>query len=479
MIGHQEAFENAARSVLCVMLLEHAQIGNAQFKYNLEQGHFPKEPKELPMLYMVLCDLFKRGEPIQFNTVLSRGGAVITSEWLSLLYSEYSEAISANFASDCELVAAHGLRYGMIRIYENVVKQLLDFEGKPTTDIMNQAVSITTTVHTHNGVDTFTAGDLAREFRVMMTLEQEPTQSTGLAFLDGLSGGFAAGDIWWVVGAYKMRKTTLMLNMLLHATMEGHSVTFLSREMRQQQVSAQLIAMLANGYLLEMGQFESRTNAGNPLNWISGRSIISARRGINSWDVRKTNAVNHAIDTYEKLSDKLRIYDQTKDGGRLSDVASAQMLIKRDKSLFGCEMVFIDYLQLFSMDGASAYEQASYASKAFQEAGKVDDVTMVIAAQQNESAVGSQLDSYSPGVKGGGDAAATADFLIRTRYKSGADLADETKLEVFLMLSRHSSGGLDSKQVVNIHPSSGLILDSEYAQKSQRKGQVIFGTKTS
>lgn len=470
-----KAFEMAARDVLCVMLIEHDQIGNAQFKYNLEQGHFPKEPVELQIVYLVLCDLYKRSEPIQFNTILSHSGSMITVEWLSLLYKEYNKVLSDNFVSNCEIVAKYGLRYGMIRVYENVIKQLKDFEGKTTTDIMSQAVSITTTVHTHNGIDTFTAGDLAREFRVMITQEPEPTQSTGLAFLDELSGGFALGDIWWVVGAYKMRKTTLMLNMLLHAALGGHSVTFLSREMRQQQVSAQLIAMLANGYLLEMGQFDAKNSAGHPINWISGRSIIKVRKGINSWDVRKTNAVNHAIDTYEKLSDRLRIYDQTKDGGRLSDVSSAQMLIKRDKSLYGCEMVFVDYLQLFTMENASAYEQASYASKAFQEAGKVDDVTMVIAAQQNESAVGSLIDSYSPGVKGGGDAAATADFLLRTRYKSGTDLTDENKLEIFLMLSRHSSGGLDSKQIVNIHPTSGLILDSEYALKRKRKHQLEFG----
>lgn len=477
MQGHDEAFEHAARDILCVMLFEHKQIGEAQFKYNLEQGHFPKNTQQLPLLYMVLCDLFKRGETIQFNTILSKMGAVIDTAWLSLLYSEYNEVLSKKFGSNCELVAKHGLRRGAIRIYERAIDQLNDFDGKETSAILNDVVSVTTTIHTHTGIDTYKAGDLARQFRLTMALEAEPTKSTGLAWLDELSGGFSLGDIWWIVGAYKMRKTTLMLNMLIQAALAGHSVTFLSREMRQEQVSAQIIAMLANGYLLETGEFENKTSAGNPLNWISGRTVLKARNKIKTWDMRKQMAVYNAIDAYEAIGDKLRIYDQTKEGGRLSDIGSAQTLMKRDKALFACEMVFIDYLQLFAAPGKELFDQTAYASKALQETAKTDDITLVVAAQQNESSIGSQLDSYSPGVKGGGDAAATADFLLRTRYKSGAELQDETKLEIFMMLSRHGSSGLNSKQIVNIHPSSGLILDSDYALKAKRKGQVVFGKK--
>jgi len=476
--GIKDAFDMAARDVLCVMLFEHKQIGDAQFKYNLEQGHFPKEPTAYQMLYLVLCDLFKRGDDIQFNTILSRMGNLVDAEWLSLLYSEYSSLMSKNFESNCQLVVKHGLRHGVIRVYEQAIKQLQDFSGKPTAEVMNNVVSITTTIHTDSGVETYKAGDLARDFRLMMTIDPEPTKSTGLTWIDDLSGGFSLGDIWWIVGAYKMRKTTLMLNMLLHAALAGHSVTFLSREMRQDQVSAQLIAMLASGYLLETNEFESKTSGGNPLNWISGRSILKARKDINMWDSRKRTAVNQAIDTYESISDKLRIYDQTRSGGHLTDIGSAQMLIKRDKALFNAEVVFVDYLQLFATPGGDLFEQTSYASKALQETAKTDNVTMIVAAQQNEASIGSQLDSYSPGVKGGGDAAATADFLLRTRYKVG-DLLDEKQLEIFMMLSRHGTGGLDSKKLVNIHPSSGLILDTEYAKKCVRKGQTQFGKKTS
>jgi replicative DNA helicase len=326
------------------------------------------------------------------------------------------------------------------------------------------------------------ADQISDDFDTFMATPLEKSIQVGLPFLDSLTGGFSPSDVWIIGGAYKMRKTTLMLNMCLNVVLSGASVTFLSREMNKRQVAAQLICMLAVGDLLAHNEYDVeivdkfRPNTKYALNWISPRKLMQARDEYRrTWDRRKVRAIDHARVQFNEFGDRLRIYDTTPDGGKLSDIASAELLVKRDIHVYGCEIFFADYLQLFDAPGASDYEKQAYASRAFQALTKRENVTGVIAAQRNEEAIKSnraQDFAYSIGIKGGGDAAAMADFALLTQYKHRKDV-DENQLEIIMMHSRHGSGGQDTKDLAAIHPSSGLLLESDFAMRCKQQAEGL------
>jgi hypothetical protein len=472
--GHNHAYENAACDVLAALYFDNVKIAPAEYQYELRPVLFPTP--QLGLLFKTLCDLNRVGANINDNTILSRIGSEVDAAWLGDVLNVYTPQVGQAFESNCELVLKYGIRAGASRITKIMSQQLDDPVGKSTEMIISQGTDILTGLRTDAQAKSVQANEVGDDLDAYIDAPAEKTIQTGIEWLDSLSGGFYAGDIWMVAGAYKMRKTTLMLNMCLNAALNGASVTFLSREMSKRQVAAQLISMLAVGDLIAHGEYEVyshdlRTNTDYYLNWISPRKLLLARADYRRWDPRKVRAIDNARLQFKAIGDRLRIYDSSPEGGGLNDIVSAQLAIKRDLFLYQTELVFVDYLQLFEAPGNSLFDKTSYSSHAFQEIGKRDSVTMAIAAQRNEEAIKNDLFNYSPGIKGGGDAAAVADFALQTRYKHGQE-ADENELEISVTLSRHGSGGGDTKQVVPIHPNSGLLLDSDFANTCKIKAGI-------
>lgn len=465
--AHKSAYQSASDDTLATMFIMPETIDRAVYEHQLRVGFFPDARQKI--LFEVLCQLRRSGETIIDATVLAKAENKFTQEWLVDLIGTYAPAMGAAFDANCRLVIGYGLRLEAYRIVTLAVEQLKNPEGKTTEEIIHQTMDSLGSTHTVGGIKGVTAEENAGEFETFMGLQPPVNLSTGIPWIQEQTGGFSRGDLWWVASAYKMRKTTLMLNLALQAATGGASVAFLSREMLKRQVAAQLVSMFAVGYLLEHDLYEAKNEYGHMLNWISARGLIQAQVGYRRWDRRKVAAIDYGIAELAKIKKQLRIYDTSPLGGRLSDIASLQSVVRRDIALYDTQIVFIDYLQLFDAPGASLFDKTMYGAHILQEQTKMYNLTTIAAAQKNEDAVknGNQ-ESYSPGVKGGGDVAATADYLLETRYKYG-DMSDEKKLEVTMKLSRHGSGGGNVKHVFDIHPSSGLILESDYATGQRRK----------
>lgn len=478
--GHSDAFENAACDVLAAMYFDNAKIAPAEYQYELKQGHFPTP--ELGLLFKSLCDLARDKQLINDNSILSLIGSQVDGKWLSDVLHTYTPLVGEAFETNCHHVLRYGIRAGAARVTQRMTEQFKDSDGKPTSLIISQGTDILTSIQLDAELKSVQADEISTDLDAYMSTPPEKTIQVGLPFLDSLTGGFNRSDVWMIAGAYKMRKTTLMLNMCLNAVLSGASVTFLSREMNRRQVAAQLICMLAVGDLLAHNEYDIETadtyrpNVKYSLNWISPRKLMLARDDYRRlWDRRKVRAIDQARVMFNKINNRLRIYDTTAEGGKLSDVASAELLVKRDINLYGCELYFADYLQLFDAPGNSSYEKQAYASRKFQELTKRENVTGVIAAQRSEEAIKSYSEeafAYSMGIKGGGDASAVADFALLTQYKHRKDV-DENQLEIIMMLSRHGSGGQETKELAAIHPSSGLLLDSNYAAECKQRAEEL------
>lgn len=458
-------FELAADDVIAVLLNEESALDKSVYEIGLLAAHMPTPQHKIAM--EVITKLRQEKKVVHDTVIMDMAGGAVGLEWISQRWALYDATRSGSvFEANVRLVREHGIRNGIQRVLNTGIAQLAEAK-KPTALLIAQLMDILSTVHMDTSIKGETAADIGKEFMQLMSTEPGVQLSTGFAWLDDIAGGFDRKHLWWIAGAYKGRKSTLMLNLMLSALMQGAQVGTLSREMPRVRVAAQMVSMLAVGWLLREGLYLTNDKNGVPLNSISANILQRVRVGYRKWDSRKVAAVDYGISEWNKFDKRLRIYDSMDGSGSLVDWSSVQRVVKRDKAMYGLDLLFVDYMQLFDAPGKSEHEQTAYLSKNFQRLTMKEDITTIVVAQKNEDSIKNGQKSYSPGIKGGGDAAATADYMLVTSYKQGDD-TDETELKVKMQLSRHGTGGADVSHVFNIHPASGLSLDASWIAKQRR-----------
>lgn len=458
-------YELAADDVIAVLLNEETALDKSVYEMGLLAAHMPTPQHKIAM--EVITKLRQEKKVVHDTVIMDMASGAVGLEWISQRWALYDITRSGSvFEANVRLVREHGIRNGIQRVLNTGIAQLADGK-KPTELLIAQLMDILSTVHMDTSIKGETAAEIGKEFMHLMSTEPSAQLSTGFTWLDNIAGGFDRKHLWWIAGAYKGRKSTLMLNLILNALMQGAEVGVLSREMPRVRVAAQMISMLAVAWLLRESLYTANDSNGIPLSSISANILQRVRVGYRKWDKRKVAAVDYGISEWTKFDKRLRIYDSMDGSGSLSDWSSVQRVVKRDKAMYGLDLLFVDYMQLFDAPGKSEHEQTAYLAKNFQRLTMKEDITTVVVAQKNEESIRNGQKSYSPGIKGGGDAAATADYMLVTSYKQGDD-ADETELNVKMQLSRHGTGGADVNNMFSIHPASGLFLDAAWIAKQRR-----------
>lgn len=271
----------------------------------------------------------------------------------------------------------------------------------------------------------------------------ELTIPTGLGWFDKLTGGLWPGMNYWIVAAYKSGKTTLMRNMILAAAQAGHPISAYCAEGTRELFTIGCQVMLATKLLYDQYGFEQRERLRLSTLFVmqNGKKKDSPVFTADEW-----HAIQQARTIWRGLP--IRVYD-TLDGIR--DLVTLQYDIKRDKMKYGTVAAYLDFSQLFGK-GKTIFDRQSANSQRFQEIAVAESVALTVLAQRNEETI-KRRDSkdYSPGVKGGGDAPAAADFLIIPQM----DLERKEVLKQELTHSRWTATGRGAHLV---NPSSGLIL---------------------
>lgn len=262
----------------------------------------------------------------------------------------------------------------------------------------------------------------------------------GLDWFDQRAGGLWPEMDYWIVAAYKQGKSTLMRNMVLHACGLGHAVDVYVAEGSRELFALDCQAMLATGLLIEQGQRDKLRLSGLfiRLCWNNPDRAILTKAEI--------EAIHAARSMWEGYN--LRVWD-TKDG--ITDLGTLRYRVRQSKLDYGSLVHWLDYSQLFGK-GETLFDRQSSTALEVQRIAQQEAVAVCVLAQKNEEAIRAR-DSYSPGVKGGGDAPAAADFLL----VPSIDPAYPTAFNVQLKLSRHLRPGIGSTHV--IEPESGLIID--------------------
>jgi hypothetical protein len=462
--------ENAADDLLAVMLMSEAGRNRVLYELNVSPVHMPTLKHR--RLFEAIRDCVKAGEPIHDTTVREKCGSIVTVDWYAQIADLYdSTRGAAVLTANAAIVRRHGLNAiarNELREAESVIAK-----GQTYSDVLPGLMTKLASIETNSSIEGETADLMADSFADFMDSPPPALMLTGIPWLDQLSGGFDRGHIWWIAAPYKSRKSTVMLNIALGMLMtwytrgcagEPPSIGIASGEMPQKRVIAQIVAMLGVANIRRRNLWRETFTAGTtayPLHMISARALMNARAAYRQWDPRRVEAIDYGIRQYANFGRALRVYDRSKEGGGLSDLNSLFTIMRRDMHLYRTNVFFIDYLQLFQPAEAKLFEYMSWAARELQKFAAHEGVTLVALAQQNEDTIKTGT-TYSAGIKGGGDAASTADYLLTSLYKAGDFADDATKLQLTMKLSRHGDGGGDTKRVHDIHPHSGLLMEADW-----------------
>lgn len=269
--------------------------------------------------------------------------------------------------------------------------------------------------------------------------QQEPGIPTGLKWFDDLTGGLWRGMNYQIVAAYKQGKSTVMRNGVIHASELNNPVGAFIAEGTREMFVLDCQAMLATRLLFEAGI------RGDGLR-LSGLMIKRYYWQSGVFNKQELDAIHEAREIWNMLP--VFIWD-TSDGIR--NLSTLRYLVKRGRVHHGITSFWADYSQLFGESG-NIYERQSTTALTIQDISQTENIAFCMLSQKNEEGVRHGGDSYSPNVKGGGDAAAAADFLLVPKIDK--ELPGVMDLE--LKLSRHTRTGNGTHILA---PSSGLILE--------------------
>lgn len=458
------AYDLAADDLLAVIVANEQEYNRVRFEYGVLPRMMPEGAYQKVM--QAVYALRETKQPVTDTAIIARCDG-LSLNWLLDRIALYDESrIGQVTRQNAAIVREEGLKRGTLRLLNTAMGQI-NSGDKPRETAVNQLIDLLSTIGLSGAMVDVRAdqhGKKNREARLKTTLN---IKTTGLSWLDELGASWERKQIWWLAGAYKSRKTTLALNLAIGAAMQGQRPAILSKEMPQERVQAMIEAMLATAYLYRkgyVGQCYDHNGQKIGYDWISGKWLIDIGGAYKNVHPIRKEAIEFAFDTYDKLP--LRVYDTANEHGALSDVNSIKRVVSRDTVHEGGDLFVIDYFQLFGTDSGNGYfDQMSSLARDLQDYARTQNVTLLTLAQKNEQAIGGGSEGYSPGIKGGGDAAQTADYLLTTTYKDGDDMQSDSQLVVQMKLSRYTAGGKGVKTTLDIHAKSGLIYDQKWVRE--------------
>lgn len=260
-----------------------------------------------------------------------------------------------------------------------------------------------------------------------------PGVTCGLAWLDELTSGFLPGETWIIAGAYKQRKTTAMLNMVLAAAQTGAAVTvFTNGDSSRGSTYRKLLSMMMNQAMVS-------DPGGYPT------TVSSTTLQYRIKDERYAFLKQVCQDKLYQLPIRLK---DGRDG--VGDLRECTRILRRDVALHGTRIFVYDFAQTINY-GANDYDRTTHFSSWIQNMAGETGATGIGLSQINEQTIVNGEDGYSPGAKGGGALPAAANIFLVTSYQ-------EPLLTIKLKLARDSQMGKKFSHRVN--PASGLILDT-------------------
>ena len=193
------AWELAADDVIAVGLVMPGELDRVRFEAGLRADHMPTPAHRAAL--QALYELRDENKPAHDTLVMDRAGGAVAAEWLAQRVMLFDEtrigAVLLENARMCVQQAARKTKTAALRAAAQRLSQNDDMEIV-INDVVNALLAESDTA-----IERETAGEHGRDFRAYMDAEPEKFTSTGIPWIDALTGGIAAdGRLWWIGGAY-------------------------------------------------------------------------------------------------------------------------------------------------------------------------------------------------------------------------------------------------------------------------------------
>ncbi len=421
-----------SRKVLSSVLVDDGAVIPVSDIVGGHHNWFP--PKERP-IWIAVRQCLDANTPPTIEAVTARVNGSVEPGYIQTIAHLFNDDDNRNL-----IYNTHQLRdIGILASLRQLGRELSDFNDvEKVGEAVNKASSELGGLLAGKTNRSPLAADVSEVIWGQLETGNEAAIPTGFKWFDELTGGLWTGMNYWIVAPYKSGKTTVMRNGVINTAQAGHGVGVFCAEGSREMFALDCQAMIATGILADQGL----RNDDLRLDGLFIRRFYH-RPGV--FKSHELNAVNAARQIWEKLP--IQLWD-----GRdaVTNLTTLRYLIKRSKLEYGLRVFWIDYSQLFG-EGKTIYDRQSETSKAVQDITATEDVAICMLAQQNEEQVKNGNEGHSPGVKGGGDAAAAADFLLIPKIEQETPF-----MELRLKLSRHTRPG---KGHHYINKSSGLMMD--------------------
>lgn len=452
--GVAPLWHSAAENVLSVMLGDPDAYKDVLAE-NIRAEHLPPGPWRAA--FPAIIDLRHQGREIVGVTLAAATDGAVSVDQAEMWMAKFDILLARTLDDSLQLLRDQSLRARDGQAYADGLARLAASHGRGE-------VAASVMSHIRGDLDAkiadATAAGLAARLTDMLSEPPLRVLPTNIPFIDRVTYGIQAQQLWWVVSHYKGWKSRLQRNIALNVARNGGKVTMAIFEGTQEMVTTQFAAMLAAEYAINQGWHKATDTDGEPLLNFDPLQILTYRSALRrKWGKQKLEALEYGLDTWASLGDNIRVYDKSKHGGALLDISSVTTLFLRDEHLYGpVDLLCVDYLTRVHADGDSIYSRVESLAHGFQDLAFELATNINIIAQKNEETIRagrkSRERSVSPGVKGGGDPAATADFLFTTSYD------DEMPgyLKITLELARYARHGANVNALVPVEPITGLIL---------------------
>jgi len=389
-------------------------------------------------------------------------GALAVSELLPYC----GEAVTGDFLHEClanggfprEIELAGETAQAVIEAARAAdrARQLRDaaasLDGGETLAVVDERVLSNATLEYGQEID----HDMVGAVDAVFNNPPEIGMSTGIAWLDAVTGGILLHENWLLGGRYKGGKTRTQRHITLALLLAGVKCDHFALEGTYTPYALDMVALLATKYILATNKPELAN--------LSGRLF---RRLGNDWK-RRLNPLQ--VDAVEKARKVLgewkakglfRIYTAEPNHGGVHTIQDVRRYLRLDTRQ-GVQHASYDYAQRFTSEG-KLFDVMREVALVSQDITQELPVSLLGLVQLNE-ARNNEADgdfTLGAGIKGGGDLPSSADvFLtvsndIESYNEARASNKPDALMKLTLFFSRFEAA---DETTVKVNRTSGLIM---------------------
>ena len=318
------------------------------------------------LIYEAMLNLFRNGKAVEALTVadelqrMGRDKDVGGLDTLILLADAVGTSVNAE--TYAKIVVDYGLMRRMIQEAREVAalgttgkldaKEYLDVAETKILSVRDERAQRTAA----------TIGELASAAAKRIEEQRKAPHhvtgvSTGYPPMDNLILGFQPSDLVILAARPSMGKTSLALNFALNAAVDGKSVLFFSIEMSGDQIATRLISMYSK---------------------LMGRGILLSR-------LRSAALTDEEMENLYMLAESMKELKITVDTSAKPSPMEVRATARRMKHRGGCDMIFIDYLQMMKPLHTSIprEQQIAEISRSLKALAKELNVPVIALSQLN------------------------------------------------------------------------------------------------